>query len=69
MTSRESVHLISSVLWAIFGLTVGSLAIVFNEFNYPVMVAMLAAIAGNSAHLISMSISKTGISVSSEKTP
>lgn len=63
---KESVHLVSAVLWGIYGLTVGSIGVFNHSFNTDVMVSIVVAIAGNSAHLISMSFSKTGLTVNSE---
>lgn len=63
----ETVHLIATLTWGIFGITVGTLAIVHNNFSTDVMVSEIAAITGNSAHLVALSFSKSGLSVSSEK--
>lgn len=64
---KETVHLIATVTWGIFGITVGTLAIVHNNFNTDVMVSEIAAITGNSAHLMALSFSKSGLSVSSQE--
>lgn len=64
---KETVHLVATLLWGIYGLTVGSLGIIYHSYNSYVMVTVVSAIAGNSAHLISMSLSKAGLEVSSEK--
>lgn len=58
--NKEWVHLIASVFWGTYGLTVGTLAVVHNDLNVYTMVTLVTAIVGNSAHLISMSLSKTG---------
>ena len=58
---KESVHLISAVLWGVYGLTTGSIGVIYHEFNPYLMVTIVTAIVGNSAHLISMSLSKTGL--------
>ena len=63
---KETVHLVASVLWGIYGITVGSIGVIHNNFNTDVMVSIVVAISGNSAHLISMSLSKTGLAVNSE---
>ncbi len=68
MTTKETVHVIAVILWGLFGIVSSTVALVGHEFSYPLMVAIVSAIAGNSAHLITMALSKTGISVSSEKT-
>jgi hypothetical protein len=64
--NKETVHLISSLLWGIYGITVGTLGIIHNDFSAYVMVSVVVAIAGNSAHLMSMSLSKTGLTVSDQ---
>jgi hypothetical protein len=61
---KETVHMVSAMLWGVFGLVIGSLSVVYNNFNAFVMVTLVSAIAGNSVHLVSMSMSKSGISVS-----
>ena len=66
--NKETVHLIATTFWGLFGLAVGVISTLRNDFNVYVMVALISAIAGNSVHLISMSFSKTGISVSSQTT-
>lgn len=66
MINKEVVHLIGVIVWGIFGLTVGTLSVIHNNFSAYVMVSMVAAIVGNSAHLIALSLSKTGLQVSSE---
>jgi hypothetical protein len=69
MVNKETVHLIATIFWGLFGLAVGIISTFRNDFNVYVMVSLISAIAGNSVHLISMSFSKTGISVSSENPP
>lgn len=64
---RETVHLISALLWGLYGLTVGTIGVVYNDFNFDVMVTIVVAIVGNSAHLITMSLSKTGFTASSQE--
>jgi hypothetical protein len=64
---KEVVHLIATLLWGLYGLTVGTVGIVYHSFNLYLMVSLVAAIAGNSAHLISLSLSKSGLEVSSSQ--
>lgn len=63
----ETVHLIATLTWGIFGLTVGTLAVVNHIFNTDIMVTEIAAIVGNSAHLMALSLSKTGLTVSDQE--
>ncbi len=57
----ETVDLMSTVLWGAYGLTTGSLGIVYNHFNGFLMVTIVTAAVGNSAHLISMHVSNKGL--------
>jgi hypothetical protein len=65
--NKESVHLISTLLWGIYGLTVGTVSLIYNSFNPYVMVTLVSAIVGNSAHLISMSYGQKGLEVQAQK--
>jgi hypothetical protein len=65
--NKEWVHLVATIFWGTFGLAVGSLAVVSNTFNIYVMVALIVAITGNSAHLISMSYNKGNLQVEASK--
>lgn len=64
----KTVHLVATVLWGIYGIAVGSVGVITHGFNAYVMVSVVVAVAGNSAHLITMALSKTGLQVTSEKT-
>lgn len=59
--NKETVHLISTMVWGIYGITVGCIGALNHSFNAFIMVTVTAAIVGNSAHLISMSVSQAGI--------
>ena len=63
--NKETVHLISTLLWGIYGLSVGTIGVIYGQFNGYLTVTIVTAIVGNSAHLISMSLSKTGLSETS----
>jgi hypothetical protein len=65
--NKEWVHLIASIFWGIYGLSVGTIGVVYNDFNLYVMVSIVTAIVGNSAHLISMSYSKGNLQVEASK--
>jgi hypothetical protein len=64
---KETVHLVATVIWGIFGIAVGTLAIINHNFNTYVMVSEIAAISGNSSALVALSISKSGLSISSQE--
>ncbi len=63
--NKEWVHLIASIFWGTYGLTVGTLAVVSHDLNVYTMVTLVTAIVGNSAHLISMSYQKGALAVQS----
>jgi len=65
--NKEWVHLIASTFWGIYGLAVGTIGVVYHDFNLYVMVSIVTAIVGNSAHLVSMSYSKGSLQVEASK--
>jgi len=65
--NKEWVHLLATVFWGTFGLAIGSLAVIDNTFNIYVMVSLITAIVGNSAHLVAMSYNKGSLNVQAEK--
>jgi len=65
--NKEWVHLVATVFWGTFGLAIGSLSVIYNTFNIYVMVALIVAITGNSAHLVAMSYSKGNLQVEASK--
>ncbi|MEM0135731.1 MAG: hypothetical protein QXU18_11005, partial [Thermoplasmatales archaeon] len=65
---KESVHLVATLLWGTYGITVGSIGVLTHGFNPYVMASVVTAIGGNSAHLISMSLSKTGLTETASTT-
>jgi len=65
--NKEWVHLVATIFWGTFGLAIGSLSVIYNTFSVYVMVALITAIVGNSAHLISMSYSKGALQVQASK--
>jgi len=65
--NKEWVHLVATIFWGTFGLAIGSLAVISNTFNIYVMVALIVAITGNSAHLVAMSYNKGSLQVEASK--
>lgn len=59
-----SVHLVATVIWGIWAIVVGAIAIWTNAFGQWVSIATIVAIVGNSTHLISMAWSQKGLTVS-----
>jgi hypothetical protein len=64
---KGTVHLVATTIWGLFGIVIGSIALVHGQFNTWVGISLVAAITGNSAHLVTFSLSKTGLDISSEK--
>lgn len=65
--SKGTIHLVATLIWGLFGIVIGSIALVYGQFGTWVGISLVAAITGNSAHLVSFSLSKTGLDISSEK--
>jgi len=65
--NKEWVHLIASIFWGIYGLAVGTIGVIYNDFSIYVMVSIVTAIVGNSAHLVAMSYNKGSLNVQAEK--
>ena len=63
MVSKEAVHALATALGFIMGIVVGSLAILYHEFNAFVMLVLLSDVAGSSAHLMTLDVSKSGIKI------
>ena len=59
------VHIVATVFWGVFGIAIGTLALVYNNFSGYVMVSLVTAIIGNSVHLVSLSASKTALTEAS----
>ncbi len=68
MVTKETVHLYAVIFWALFGIIIGSISAIHNQFNIYIMVTLTAAIAGNSGHLIALAFSKTGVQITSSQT-
>lgn len=67
--NKSTVHLVATILWGVYGLTTGSLGVFYDHFNAYLMVSIVTAIVGNSAHLISMSMSAQSMDVTSQVQP
>ena len=64
---KGTVHIVATVLWGIFGIVVGTTALITHQYNDWVGYSLITAIAGNSAHLIMFSLSKTGAEIQAAK--
>jgi len=58
-----TVHLISSLLWGIYGIIVGTLVVVYSYHDLYGWLSIIVAIIGNSSHLVALSYSQGKISV------
>ena len=65
--SKQTVSLISTLVWGLYAITIGSLAIYFGYDNNWTWIGEIVAIVGNSAHLVAMHLSKTGIDITAQK--
>ncbi len=65
--NKEVVHLVATVLWGLYGIIAGAIGLIDHDFSSYVMVTIVTAIAGNSAHLVSMALSKSGLQVTSKQ--
>lgn len=58
-----TVHLISSILWGIYGITVGVVVVVNGYNGIFSWLSIIVAIIGNSTHLVAFSYSQGKISI------
>ena len=59
-----SVHLLATLIWGIWGIVIGTIAVWTGTFTQWVAIATIVAVVGNSAHLVSFAWSQKGLSVS-----
>lgn len=67
--SKQAVHLTVAVIWGVYGIIIGSLAILTGFSGAYIWDSIIVAIVGNSAHLVTFSLSKTGLSVEAMQPP
>ena len=58
-------HLLTGLIWGVYAITIGSLAIVYNFSSPWVFVSIITAVVGNSAHLVAFAWSNKGLQISS----
>jgi uncharacterized membrane protein YeaQ/YmgE (transglycosylase-associated protein family) len=66
--TNQDVHIISAILWGIYGITIGTLTLVYHYGGYYSWASIIVAIVGNSVHLITFALSKGQTTLSSTKT-
>lgn len=59
--NTDWIHFLATFVWGVYGLVIGSLTIVNHFGGLWVWVSIIVAITGNSAHLVSFALSKSGI--------
>ena len=62
-----SVHLLATIIWGIYGIVVGALAIVQGYTGVFVWISVIVSVTGNSAHLVTFAWSQKGLTVSSSQ--
>ena len=65
MVSKAVVHLVMVAIWGGYAILVGSMAVVFGYGNSLVWDSIIVAVTANSVHMVTFSLSKSGIEVSS----
>ena len=67
VVSKQTVSLISTLTWGLYAIIIGSLAVYYNYNNSWLWIGEIVAIIGNSAHLVAMHLSKTGLDITAQK--
>ena len=65
MITKLTVHLVMVAVWGAYAILVGSMAIVFGYGNNLVWDSIIVAVTANSVHLVTLSLSKTGVEITS----
>lgn len=65
MVNPDWTHFLSTLIWGIYGITVGTFAVSSGYTGPYIWVTIVTAIVGNSAHLVAFAWSKKGFQVSS----
>lgn len=61
-----SVHFLATVIWGIFGIVSGVMAIYYTYTSNWVWISIIVAVVGNSTHLVAFAISSQGVSVNAQ---
>ena len=67
VVSKQTVSLISTLTWGLYAIIIGSLAVYYSYSNNWLWIGEIVAIIGNSAHLVAMHLSKTGLDITAQK--
>lgn len=65
--NSDWIHFFAVLIWGVFGIAIGSIGIIYHYSNDLLWISVIAAISGNSAHLVAFAMSKRGVQISSEK--
>ncbi len=58
-----SVHLLATVIWGIYGIVIGAMAIFYSYSGTFVWLSVIVAVVGNSSHLVAFAWSQKGVSI------
>ena len=63
--TRATVSMITSLGWILYAITVGVMAVAYDYSVTYLWISIVVAIVGNSAHMVALSLSKSGFDVTS----
>ena len=64
MNGNQKSSLVATVMWGIYGILVGMLIVIMHYAGIYAWISIIVAVVGNSAHLMTLHLSKSGLSVS-----
>ena len=56
-------HFLTGLVWGLYGISVGVLAVVYNNGSPWVWISVSVAIVGNSAHMVALALSPQGVRI------
>ena len=62
------IHLVATMVWGIYGISVGTLTVVYGYSSPWAWITIVTAVVGNSAHLVSYAVSSAGVEIASAQT-
>ena len=63
--SNALAHILTGLIWGVYAITIGSLTVIYDFSSAWVFVSIIAAVVGNSAHLVAFAWSNKGLQISS----
>lgn len=61
-----SVHFLATIIWGVFGIVTGIMAIYYSYTSNWVWISIIVAVVGNSTHLVAFAVSSSGVSVNAQ---